>query len=143
MRFDFVELPGEAVTLVRPVLPVQIEDLEEAPQLCLLDTGATANRFAAWLADATGIDLTGAPESTIVVGGVTTTGRDARADLTIAGVRYDAPVTFCDPWPFAFNLLGQEGFLRFFRVTICAAESWLEVASENEALAQPTSSLKP
>jgi hypothetical protein len=50
--------------------------------------------------------------------------------LTIAGVRYDAPVTFCDPWPFAFNVLGQEGFLRFFRVTVCAAESSLEIERE-------------
>lgn len=50
--------------------------------------------------------------------------------LTTAGVRYDAPVTFCDPWPFAFNLLGQEGFLRFFRLTICAAEFWLELEPE-------------
>jgi hypothetical protein len=64
------------------------------------------------------------------VGGLTATARHARAHLTIAGVRYDAPVTFCEPWPFAFNLLGQEGFLRFFRVTICAAEAWLEIDPE-------------
>ena len=130
MRFDFLELPGDGSTLVRPVVSVQVEDLEEAPQLCLLDTGATANRFAAWLADATGIDLAGAPESTLVVGGVRTAARHARADLTIAGLRYDAPVTFCDPWPFGFNLLGQEGFLRFFRVELCAAECWLDVEPE-------------
>lgn len=130
MRFEFLELPGEASPLLRPVVPVQVEDLEDAPQLCLLDTGATTNRFGMWLAEATGIDLSGAPESSIVVGGVTTTARHVRADLTVAGVRYDAPVTFCDPWPFAFNLLGQEGFLRFFRLTVCAAESWLELEAE-------------
>jgi len=45
-------------------------------------------------------------------------------------VRYDAPVSFCDPWPFAFNLLGQEGFLRFFRLTLCAADCWLEIEPE-------------
>jgi len=127
LRFDFAELPGDRTSLVRPVLPVQVEDLDDAVQLCLVDTGATTNRFGVWVADATGIDLRGAPESTVVVGGVQTTARQARADLTIAGVRYDAPVTFCDPWPFAFNLLGQEGFLRFFRVTLCAAEWWLDV----------------
>lgn len=130
MRFEFLELPGEASPLLRPVVPVQVEDLEDAPQLCLVDTGATTNRFGMWLAEATGIDLSGAPESSIVVGGVTTTARHVRADLTVAGVRYDAPVTFCDPWPFAFNLLGQEGFLRFFRLTVCAAESWLELEAE-------------
>ncbi len=130
MRFDFLELPGEGPALVRPVVPVQVEDLEEAPQLCLVDTGSIANRFGMWLAEATGIDLEGAAQTTLHVGGLTTTAWHARADLTIAGVRYDAPVSFCDPWPFAFNLLGQEGFLRFFRVTLCAAERWLEVQPE-------------
>ncbi len=130
MRFDFLELPGGGSTLLRPVVPVQVEDLDDAPQLCLVDTGATHNRFGAWLAEATGIDLSGAPESDLVIAGVLTKARHARTDLTIAGTRYDAPVTFCDPWPFGFNLLGQEGFLRFFRLEICAAESWLEVAPE-------------
>jgi hypothetical protein len=133
VRFEFLELPGEAATLLRPVVPVQVEDLEDAPQLCLVDTGSTTNRFGMWLAEATGIDVSSAPESMIVVGGLSTTARHARASLTVAGVRYDAPVTFCDPWPFAFNLLGQEGFLRFFRLTVCAAESWLELDAEDEA----------
>lgn len=131
MRFPFLELPGEGTTLVRPVVPVQVEGLEDAPQLCLVDTGATTNRFGAWLAEAAGIDLTSAPQGPITVGGVTTSARYGRASLTIAGARYDAPVTFCDPWPFAFSLLGQEGFLRFFRVTLCAKEFWLDVEPES------------
>jgi hypothetical protein len=131
VRFEFLELPGEAHdALTRPVVPVQVEDLDEAPQLCLVDTGSTANRFGAWLAEAIGLDLSGAPETALYVGGVRTVARHARADLTIAGVRYDAPVSFCDPWPFAFHLLGQEGFLRFFRLTLCAAEGWLDVEPE-------------
>jgi len=130
VRFSFVELPAERTRLLRPVLPVQVEDLEDAPQLCLVDTGSSANRFGAWVAAATGIDLRGAPESTVVVGGVTSTARHVRADLTVADVRYNAPVTFCDPWPFAFSLLGQEGFLRFFRVTLCVAHSWIDVEPE-------------
>ena len=130
MRFQFLELPGAAMPLARPVVPVQVEDLKEAPQLCLVDSGATTNRFGAWLADAVGISLENAPEDEIAVGGVIATARHARANLTIAGIRYDAPVTFCDPWPFAFNLLGQEGFLRFFRVTLCAKELWLDVEPE-------------
>jgi hypothetical protein len=115
------------------VVPVQVEDLEEAPQLCLVDTGSTTNRFGRWLAEATGIDLSRAPADELAVGGITTTAWHARVDLTVAGLRYDAPVTFCEPWPFAFNLLGQEGFLRFFRVTICANEAWLEVEPETTA----------
>jgi hypothetical protein len=131
LRFDFVELPGVGPSLARPVVPVVVAGLEDAPQLCLVDTGSTANRFGAWLAEASGVDLTDAPEQKVVVGGLTCTARHARTQLTIAGLRYDAPVTFCDPWPFAFNLLGQEGFLRFFRVTVCAAEYWLEVDPES------------
>lgn len=132
MRFEFLELPGGDTTVLRAVVPVQVEGLEAAPQLCLVDTGATHNRFGAWLAEATGIDLTGAPETNLAIGGVLTRARHARAELTIAGIRYDAPVSFCEPWPFAFNLLGQEGFLRYFRIEICAAQSWLEVAPELE-----------
>jgi hypothetical protein len=132
VKFSFLELPGERSSVPRPVLPVQVEDLEDAPQYCLVDTGATTNRFGAWLAETAGVDLTGAPQDDVVVGGVRTTARHARAALTIAGHRYDAPVSFCDPWPFAFNLLGQEGFLRYFRVTLCAAAYWLEVEPEPE-----------
>jgi hypothetical protein len=130
VRFDFLELPGEG-SLVRPVVPVQVEDLVDAPQLCLVDTGATTNRFGLWLAEATGIDLSDAPISTITVGGLTTSAYHGRAALTIAGERYDAPLSFCDPWPFSFHLLGQEGFLRFFRLTLSAAESWLEIEPES------------
>jgi hypothetical protein len=130
VRYRFLELPGAPSTLPRPVVPVQFEDLEDTPLLCLVDTGATTNRFGLWLAEETGIDLRRAPQSTIAIAGMTTTARDARADLTVAGVRYSAPVTFCDPWPFAFNLLGQEGFLRFFRLALCAAEGWLELEPE-------------
>lgn len=130
MRFAFAELPGELHGLPRPILPVQVENLEQALQLCLVDTGAVTTRFGRWLADAAGIDLLHAPSETIVVAGLTTTAWHARADLGIAGIRYDAPVTFCNPWPFSFGLLGQEDFLRFFRVTLCAKEFWLEVEPE-------------
>ncbi len=30
-------------------------------------------------------------------------------------------MSFCGPWPFPFQLLGQEGFFRFFTVTFRAA----------------------
>jgi hypothetical protein len=132
VRYEFVELPGESPGLPRAAVPVQLEDLDDPPQLCLVDTGSTASRLGLWVADAVGIDLTGAPTDTVAVGGLTTTARHGRATLTLAGLRYDAPLTFCDPWPFAFGLLGQEGFLRYFRVTICAKEFWLDVEPEDD-----------
>jgi hypothetical protein len=50
--------------------------------------------------------------------------------MRIGEVELEAPVAFCDPWPLPFGLLGQEGFLRFFRLTMCAAEFWLELEPE-------------
>jgi hypothetical protein len=131
VRFDFLELPGPGGSgTARPVVPVQVGDLEQAPQLCLIDTGSLRNRFGYWLADACGIDLTGAATSELALGGFVTTCYEARVDLTVGDERFDAPLSFCDPWPLAFNLLGQEGFLRRFRLTMSASEGWLELERE-------------
>jgi hypothetical protein len=131
VRFDFLELPGDhGPGIARPVVPVQVGDLEQAPQLCLIDTGSLRNRFGYWLAEACGIDLTGTPTVELALGGFVTTSYDARVDLTVGDDRFDAPVSFCDPWPLAFNLLGQEGFLRRFRLTMSVNERWLELERE-------------
>ena len=115
---------------------MQIEGLEEAPYLCLLDSGATANRMSAELAELAGVSLD-SPLSVdeIAVAGLRTTGRCVRVDLTVAARRFDAPVWFCDPWPFGFGLLGQEGFFRFFRVTFRAARNFVECVPEQQARA--------
>ncbi|HEY4621516.1 MAG TPA: retropepsin-like aspartic protease [Gaiellaceae bacterium] len=136
MRFPFIELPGELRPLIRPAVPVQIEDLDDAPQVCLLDSGAVSNRLPAWLADAAGLSLDDAlAQDEIVVGGARTTGRLLQVELTLGDVRFQAPAWFCDPWNLSFGLLGQEGFFRFFRVTLCAAEGWLECEPEEEGIA--------
>jgi hypothetical protein len=131
VRFPFLELPGGSGPLLRPVLPVGVEGLPDAPQRCLADAGAVDNRLPAWVAEAAGLPLADAlAADEVVVGGVRTTGRALRVALTLGDVGFEAPVWFCDPWPFPFGLLGQEGFFRFFRVTICAAEGWLECEPE-------------
>jgi len=136
LRFPFIELPGELRPLIRPAVPVQIEDLDDAPQVCLLDSGAVSNRLPAWLADAAGLSLDDAlAQDEIVVGGARTTGRLLQVELTLGDVRFQAPAWFCDPWNLSFGLLGQEGFFRFFRVTLCAAEGWLECEPEEEGIA--------
>lgn len=129
MRFPFLELPGERLIL-RPVVPITVEGLERAPQVCLVDSGALRNRFGRWVAEAAGIPLAGAPQEHFAVGGIVTNGSMTRVDLALGDHRFDAPVWFCDPWPFAFHLLGEEGFLRYFRVTISAAEGWLDCEPE-------------
>jgi len=43
---------------------------------------------------------------------------------------WDATVWFCDPWPFPFQLLGMEGFLQRFRVTLSAYHEWLDCHPE-------------
>jgi hypothetical protein len=135
VRYPFLELPGAVPPAVtRPVLPVQLEDLEIAPLVCLLDTGASANRFGVEMAELAGISLVAPLDRTeFAVAGIVTAATCVRANLTVADHRYEAPVWFCNPWPFGFGLLGLDGFFRFFRVTISAAEEWLECEPESAA----------
>lgn len=130
MRFPFKELPGTAGDYLRPTVPVTVEGIDRAPQLCLLDTGALHNRFAAWVAEAAGIPLGGAVEERFAVGGFEALGRLATVQLTLGEVTWEAPVWFCEPWPLAFHLLGQEGFFRWFDVRIRAALYRVDVVPE-------------
>ena len=128
MRFRFLELPGEPVP--RPAVPVLVAGMKDVPLPSLIDTGALRNVFARWIAEEAGIPLRDAPADRLAAGGLVTEAKVARVDLTVGDVRFDAAVWFCDPWPFSFNLLGQEGFLRFFHLESCAAEAWLELTAE-------------
>lgn len=130
MKFPFKELPGTSGDYLRPALPVIVEGIPRAPQLCLLDTRALHNRFGAWAAEAAGIDLAGAAEQRVAVGGFVTTARERSVQLTVGDVTWEAPVWFCDPWPVAFHLLGQEGFFRWFDVRIRTARFTVEVHAE-------------
>lgn len=130
LKVPFRALPGRDVTVGRPVLDIYVEGIERTPLGCLLDTGSLHNRFGAWVARAAGIDIANAPRETIVLGGVQTEARTVPAGLRLAEHRWEAPVSFCDPWPWDFNLLGQEGFLRWFRVCISAADHQVEITAE-------------
>ena len=128
MILPFKELPGAQGDYLRPVVPITVEGIANAPQLCLLDTGSLHNRFAAWIADAAGIDLGGGDEDRFGVGGFTTTAHQAFVQLSLGDVTWEAPAWFCDPWPLAFNLLGQEGFFRWFEVCVRAADYQIELS---------------
>lgn len=105
-----------------------------APLGCLVDSGALRNRFSAEWAEIAGIDLAGAPTERFAIGGLTVDGAAARVSLALKQGgdehEWDAPVWFCDPWPLGFQLLGLEGFLRYFRVTLSGHEEWVECRPE-------------
>lgn len=130
MKFPFKELPGTSTDYLRPAVPVTVEGIPRAPQLCLLDTGALHNRFGAWTAEAAGIDLEGADLQRVAVGGFVTSARQAPVRMTLGDATWEAPVWFCEPWPLGFHLLGQEGFFRWFKVHLRAAAFEIEIMPE-------------
>ena len=129
MRHPFQPLPGHAGRAC-PVIDVIVEGLELAPQACLLDTGATDIRMGEHVAELAGIDLDDALGGDIVVGGLRAKGRAATVQLELRQGRashlWNPTVYFCDPWPWAFGLLGLNG-LDPFLMTINAYEEWAEL----------------
>lgn len=131
MRYPFTKLPGQTDGYKRPIVSVVIEGFTRSPQGCLLDTGTIHNRVGAWFAHRHGIDLTGVAEEKIALGGFTSVVRTVPVRLAIGDFEWEAPVSFCDPWPLPFHLLGQEGFFRWFRVEIRAAQLTIDVEPED------------
>jgi hypothetical protein len=133
VRFAFRELPDPGPDGVRgrPIVDVVIEGLAIAPQACLLDTGATAIRLGAYVAELCGIDLSEAPQTRLAVGGAVVEARMAEVNLLVRDDKesytWTAPVWFCEPWLPAFGLLGLTGFFDHFKVTIAAYEEWIEL----------------
>ena len=133
MRHSFQALPAQAGR-PRPVVDLVIEGFELAPQACLLDTGASEIRMGHHVAELAGIDLSGTSDDEIVVGGLQTTGRAATVQLELHQGKEShtwAPtIYFCDPWPWAFGLLGLAG-LDPFLVSINTYEEWVELHPVN------------
>lgn len=125
MKWPFQELPGDR--LPRPAVPVRVAGDDTARHLCLLDTGSSHNRFARWVAEGAGVDLSQGEATRLAIGGILTDGITVSVALDIDGSSWQAPVTFCDPWPFGFHLLGQEGFFRFFHVHLRASAFTVEI----------------
>jgi hypothetical protein len=136
VRFEFRSFPAASGGLLtpRPIVDVVLEGLDAAPIACLLDTGALRTRMSREFAELAGIDLTDALAETVPVGGARTTCVYAPVTLTLTDGSdehsWEAPVWFCDPWPYGFGLLGLEGFLHHFRVTISAYHEYVEVVPE-------------
>jgi len=130
VKFGFKELPGRDEGYLRPRVPVVVEGYARAPLACLLDTGTLHNRFGRHVAEDLSIDLTGGERGRIGVGGLITEGIAVPVVLRLGDAVWQAPVWFCNPWPFEFQVLGQEGFFRFFRVEIRAATYTVECTFE-------------
>jgi hypothetical protein len=137
VRFSFREIPdaGRATVRARPIVDLVVEGLDIAPQACLLDTGATAIRLGAHVAELCGIDTRKSVETKLAVGGSLVTARMAVVSLQVTSHtgthEWSAPVWFCEPWTPAFGLLGLTGFFDQFHVTIAAYEEWLELTPVN------------
>jgi hypothetical protein len=129
VRHAFQALPGHAGR-PRPVVDLVVEGLDVAPQACLLDTGAAEIRMGDHVAELAGIDLSAGISTAIAVGGVRTTGRSATVQLELRqgplSHVWSPTVYFCEPWPWAFGLLGLSG-LDPFLVTINTYEEWSEL----------------
>ncbi|MCA1708203.1 MAG: hypothetical protein LC808_34970, partial [Actinobacteria bacterium] len=72
----------------------------------------------------------GADEQRATIGGFVTNARQAPLGMTLGDFTWEAPVWFCDPWPLAFHLLGQEGFFRWFNVQLRAAVYEIDITPE-------------
>ena len=110
------------------------KDWSAAPIACLLDTGALRTRMSAELAPLAGIELPGDPTEELLIGGLKTVGTLARVSLTVTDdtdeFSWDAPIWFCDPWPYPFGLAGLDGFLHHFLVTIHAYNGYVGTEPE-------------
>lgn len=127
MIHPFRGLPGSTSFVPRPLVEVEVAHDEPLRLLALCDTGALHNRFAGWVAEEIGLDLRDVEPEAIGVGGQHLLARTATVALTIGDDTWEAPVSFCEPWPWGYQLLGQEGFFRWFEVIVRAADRALEL----------------
>lgn len=85
------------------------------------------NRFGRWVGEVLGVDLDAGERGRLAIGGVVTEAATVPMPLQLGAWTWSASVSFCEPWPFDFQVLGQEGFLRFFRVLLVTSEHRTDV----------------
>jgi hypothetical protein len=61
------------------------------------------------------------------VGGETTVARFATVALSVVALAWEATVGFCNPWPYAWGVLGHDSFFRWFTVTFRAVDGEFEL----------------
>lgn len=120
-------MPGAAGGTLRPLLDINVEQVDDVRVRCLVDSGSLNTLFPAWVARGAGVSLARAKRRRLGVGGTAFDAQFTTVTLAAAGLTWDAPVGFCDPWPYAWGLLGQESFFRYFAVTFRAADGEMEL----------------
>ncbi len=82
------------------------------------------------VAELAGIELPSTLGSEIVIGGLRTAGRAASVQLELrqgfGSHTWSPTVYFCDPWPWAFGLLGLAGLDPFLTI-LDSYEEWVEL----------------
>ena len=123
----YTELPGVTGTAPRPLLDVSLADLGSVLLPCLVDSGAVNTLLPSWPAEVAGLNLAGAEERVLGVGGALVRARLTVIRMAAAGLTWEAEVGFCDAWPYAWGLLGHQSFFRWFTVTFRAADFEFEL----------------
>jgi len=123
----YTELPDTAESWPRPLLDVLVADMADVLVPCLVDSGALHTLLPRWVAEAGGIDIAGAETRALAVAATGTKAALVTTRLTAAGHTWEAEVGFCHPWPYAWGLLGQLSFFRYFTVTFRAVDFSFEL----------------
>jgi hypothetical protein len=127
MIFRYTELPDSTESRPRPILDLGVGGMESVLVPCLVDSGAINSLLPVWSADIAGIDLAGEAKERLGVGGGTATARFTTVTMSAADLVWEARIGFCEPWPYAWGLLGHDSFFRWFTVTFRAADFEFEL----------------
>lgn len=124
--FRFTPLPFSAGQPL-PLVPITLAGITE-PVVALVDTGAVRNRFDIDLAYEIGLDPSLGSTERFDIGGRRHFGYNFDAvDLELAGWPFQAPVCFVEDWNFSHQILGLQGFLRFFDCDVRASQDELRL----------------
>ena len=129
MIFRYTELPDSTESRPRPIVDVSVGNLETVLVPCLVDSGAISTLLPRWSADVAGVDLTGTATESRGVAGATTRAQFVTVALSVADLVWEAEVGFCEPWPYAWGLVGHDAFFRWFTVTFRAVDYEFELES--------------
>ncbi|MGA2453789.1 MAG: hypothetical protein ABSG93_09745 [Solirubrobacteraceae bacterium] len=86
------------------------------------------------VAELAGVALDASPIGEIVIGGLRTAGRAASVQLELRQGSdrhaWNPTVYFCDPWPWAFGLLGLAGLDPFLTI-VDSYDEWVELRPQH------------